>query len=284
MTDRVTESFEFCRRLTRRTAGNFGYAFWSLPAEQRRAMQALYAFMRITDDIGDEPGHDVAERSAQLRLWRNDLELALRDELPDHPVWPAVVQIVRRYEIPAQLLTDVIDGIEFDLTPRTIHTFEELKTYCYHVAGAVGLCCIRIWGYHGAEAEARAVSCGLAFQLTNILRDLGEDAARGRIYLPAEDLARFGYSADDLRHQQVGPEFRRLMAFETERAWSYYRQAELLHDDLERAGQPVLRAMLEIYGGLLRQIERQQFDVFTRRVRLPTWKKLWIAGRAMWTA
>jgi phytoene synthase len=168
-----------------------------------------------------------------------------------------------------------------DLTPRTFTTFTELSEYCYHVAGAVGLCCIRIWGYHTDQAEELAVDCGLAFQLTNILRDLAEDAALGRIYLPQEDLERFGYTADDLRQQRRNREFRNLMAFETERAWFYYRRSEPLLDDVEPAGRPVLGAMREIYGGLLSEIERRTFDVFTRRVRLPVWRKLWIAGKAV---
>jgi phytoene synthase len=281
MTDRLGESFRFCRTLTRQTAGNFGYAFWALPWEQRRAMDALYAFMRMTDDIGDNPQSAPAQRVEQLARWRTDLQQTLQDRLPDHPVWPAVREIARRYHIPETYFTDVIDGVEMDLAPRTFATFAELSDYCYHVAGAVGLCCIRIWGYRGDRAEALAVDCGLAFQLTNILRDLAEDAALGRIYLPREDLERFGYSADDLWHQRWNREFRNLMAFETERAWFYYRRSEPLLNDLEPAGKPVLRAMREIYGGLLHEIERRTFDVFTRRIRLPVWRKLWIAGKAL---
>lgn len=280
-TERLAKSFAACRQLTRRTAGNFGYAFWALPAAERRAMDALYAFMRITDDIGDEADIDLAERQCRLSEWRRDLESALTDDLPDHFVWPALVEIVRRYEIPPKYLTDVIDGVAMDLSPRTFAAFPDLATYCYHVAGAVGLCCIRIWGYQGDDAETRAIDCGVAFQLTNILRDLSEDAARGRIYLPGEDLANFGYSPDDLQQRVINPEFRRLMAFESERAWSYYRRAEPLLENLSPAGQRVFRAMLEIYGGLLREIEQRNFDVYSRRVRLPMWQKLWIASRAM---
>ena len=282
--DRLAESFRYCRRLTSRTAGNFGYAFWALPAEQRRAMDALYAFMRITDDIGDDPDLPMSTRLERLEQWQRDLEQAVAGNCPAHPVWPAVVEIIRRYRIPTQRFEEVIAGVRLDQTPRTFATFAELSDYCYHVAGAVGLCCISIWGYHGDEAEQRAIDCGLAFQLTNILRDLGEDARLGRVYLPTEDLQRFGYSTSDLRQQVQNAEFRRLMAFETERAWSYYRKAERLLDDLEPAGRPVLRAMLQIYGGLLQQMEDRRFDVFSRRIRLPVWKKIAIAGRAVWSA
>lgn len=281
MTNRLADSFAFCRALTRRTAGNFGYAFWALPAAKHRAMDALYAFMRITDDIGDDPKLELPRRVARLADWRRDLQAALQHQTPGHLIWPALTDVVRTYRIPERLLTDVIDGVEMDLTPRSFQTFAELQNYCYHVAGAVGLCCIHIWGYRGDEAKPAAIDCGIAFQLTNILRDLREDAAQGRIYLPREDLRRFGYTADELRGQLNSREFRNLMAFEIERAWSYYRRAERLTDNLEPDGRAVFGAMREIYGGLLHEIERRQFDVFSRRVRLPVWRKLWIAGKSL---
>lgn len=282
MTLPLAESYAYCRQLTRRTAGNFGYAFWALPVDERRAMDALYAFLRLTDDIGDEPGSDLSTRQGRLEAWRGSLAAVLAGEASDHPVWPAVADIVRRYEIPAEYLTTVIDGVAMDLVPRRFETFGELSEYCYRVAGAVGLCCIRIWGCRDERAERLAVDCGTAFQLTNILRDLGEDAARGRVYLPVEDLRRFGYAMEDLASHRTTREFRNLMAFETERAWSFYRTAEKLLDYLSPAGCKVLRIMREIYGGLLREIERRDFDVFSQRVRLPTWRKLWITGRTLW--
>lgn len=282
MTDRLAASYSYCRGLTRRTAGNFGYSFWALPAEQHRGMNALYAFLRLTDDIGDDPKRDLAARRDDLARWRNDLQSALTGTLPDHPVWPAVADIIRRFEIPAKHLTAVIDGVEMDLTPRPFATFHDLSNYCYHVAGAVGLCCIRVWGCRDVAAEPLAIDCGLAFQLTNILRDLAEDAAQGRIYLPEEDLQQFGYSADDLRRQTVNREFRMLMAFETERAKSCYQRAAGLSAHLSPPGRRVLQIMREIYGGLLREIESRSFDVFTRRVRLPAWKKCWITAKSLW--
>ncbi len=281
MTDRLEASYRYCRWLTRQTAGNFGYAFWALPQKERRAMDALYAFMRLTDDIGDEPGVSREHRDVQLKQWKIDLASALRGKMPQHLVWPALVDVMNTFAIPAELLNDVIAGVEMDLSPREFATFAELSDYCYHVAGAVGLCCIRIWGFTGDSHDSRAIDCGLAFQLTNILRDLGEDAERGRIYLPREDLERFGYSADDLRARHVTKEFRNLMAFQTERAWSYYQRSEALLDDLAPAGRRVYRAMREIYGGLLHEIERRHFDVFSRRIRLPVWRKLWITGKSL---
>ena len=159
-------------------------------------------------------------------------------------------------------------------------TFEELSGYCYQVAGAVGLCCIHIWGFRGDTAISRASDCGTAFQLTNILRDVGEDAQAGRVYLPEDDLQRFGVTADDLLAQRCDDRFRSLMTVEAERAKSFYASAEALLSDLEPHGQPIFKAMLQLYGGLLREIERRGFDVFREHVSLPKWRKLWIAADA----
>jgi phytoene synthase len=281
MSDPLTASYSYCRRLTRRAAGNFGYAFWALPADQRQAMQVLYAFLRLTDDIGDDPAIVPAVRQENLRRWSEDLHAVLAGESRVHPVWPALAETVRRFEIPPEHLTAVIEGVAMDLAPRRFRTFDELSEYCYHVAGAVGLCCLRIWGCRDPAAEPLAIDCGLAFQLTNILRDLREDVAAGRVYLPLEDLERFGYSERDLAAHRRTAEFRRLMAFESERAWNYYRRAEALSGYLAPAGRKVLRIMREIYGGLLTEIERRDFDVFRGRVRLPPWRKAWIATRTL---
>lgn len=282
MKDRLQESYSYCRKLTSRTAGNFGYSFWALPARQRRAMDVLYAFMRLTDDIGDDATVPIAERAIRLERWHADLKQAAAGELPPHPVWPAVAELLQEFSLPDRLLADVIAGVTMDLTPRRFATFAELQNYCYHVAGAVGLCCIRIWGFQGDTAEARAIDCGLAFQLTNILRDLAEDSAQERLYLPQEDLRQFGYSEADLSQRLMSREFRNLMAYEVERAWKHYRLAEELMPQLAPAGRPVFRAMLKIYGGLLAEIENRGFDVFSDRVRLPVWKKIWFTATAIW--
>ncbi|MFO0919816.1 MAG: phytoene/squalene synthase family protein [Planctomycetaceae bacterium] len=282
MTVHLVDSHRFCRQVTRRTAANFGYAFWALPNDQRQAMNVLYAFMRLTDDLGDDPDLDPATRAQSLIQWRHDLHAAFLGHYGRGPHWPALADVARRYEIPCRLLEEVIDGVEMDLNPRDFPAFSDLQNYCYHVAGTVGLCCIRIWGCHEARAEQPAIDCGLAFQLTNILRDLAEDADMGRVYLPQEDLHQFGYPAQELKQRRITPEFMNLMAFETERAWSYYRRAESLKEFLPPAGRRVLGAMQEIYGGLLTEIERRNFDVFSRRVRLPAWRKLWITGKSLW--
>lgn len=290
----LSESYEDCRVLTRRTAHNFRFSFLTLPREQRRAMNALYAFNRITDDLGDDESLPVEERRSRLAAWRESVRAALAVTppavaLPLNPqpstfnrYLPAISDLVARHHVPHEYLFAVIDGIEMDLHPVEVATFEELEQYCYHVAGAVGLCCIHVWGFRADPAVRQlAIDCGLALQLTNILRDLAEDADRGRVYLPREDLDRFGYSVDDLHRRVRDQRFRDLMQFEVARAKAYYASGERLFDYLEPPGKPILRAMLDIYGGLLHEIERRDFDVFSQRVTLPKWKKLWFAGRAV---
>lgn len=259
-------------------------------------MNALYAFNRITDDLGDDESLPTEERRARLAKWRELVHSAVSGSLnelsyssgslgDERRYLPAISDMVTRSGIPHEYLFAVIEGVELDLHPVEVATFEELERYCYHVAGAVGLCCIHVWGFReSSEVRQLAIDCGLALQLTNILRDLAEDADRGRIYLPREDLLRFGYSLDDLRRRTINRPFRDLMQFEVARAKSYYARGEELLDHLAPPGRPILRAMLDIYGGLLREIERRDFDVFSNRVSLPKWRKLWYAGRAILTA
>ena len=275
-------SFQHCRRLTRQTAKNFYYSFLTLPADVRRDMYALYAYMRVCDDLGDDMTVPLEERRANLAEWRNSVTDAFDSGSSPHPVLPALADVVRRRNVPTEPLLDVIDGVEMDLSPVAFETFAQLENYCYHVAGAVGLCCIHVWGFQGEAAREHAIQCGLAFQLTNILRDLAEDADNGRVYLPREDLDRFEYSPADLAARVNDHRFQQLMTFEVERARNFYKQSQPLADSLDPVGRPVLLAMRRIYGGLLTEIERRDYDVFTRRVSLPKWKKLTIAGSSLW--
>ncbi|NOX54736.1 MAG: phytoene/squalene synthase family protein [Planctomycetes bacterium] len=277
----VAESYAYCRTLAKRTAGNFYYSFLGLPAERFRAMCALYAFMRVTDDIGDCHEMPVEERARRLQRWSEQLRDALAGHETGEPVLLATADVVRRFSIPPEYLFATIDGVRMDLGSPSFETFEDLRTYCYHVAGAVGVCCIHIWGFRDEEAVRKAEACGLAFQLTNILRDLAEDAVAGRVYLPEEDLRRFHYTRDDLARHVRDDRFRRLMEFEVKRAREFYREAEGLFDVLEPVGWPILRAMRRIYGGLLDEIERSDFDVFARRISLPRRRKLLIAALAV---
>ena len=280
MTRSLDDSYRHCQRLAKRTAGNFYYSFLTLPRDRFRAMCALYAFMRVTDDLGDSD-QPVETRSAGLAAWRGELTRVLDGAVADHPVLPAMAEVVRRHGIPRQNLFDVITGVEMDLGPVAIQTFDELRRYCHHVAGAVGLACIHVWGFHDDRAIAAAEECGLAFQLTNILRDLREDVLRGRIYLPREDLDRFGYSTDDLARGVADDRFRNLMPFEVARAREHYAAARSLFDYLDAPGQPILDAMLQIYGGLLDEIERSGYDVFSRRVSLSRFRK-WSITLGVW--
>ncbi len=286
----VAESYDHCRRLARRTARNFYYSFLTLPRDRRQAMCVLYAFMRVTDDLGDSDESEAA-RVSGLKEWEASLLRASGTGRCDHPVLPALVDVIRRYAIPVDYLRDVIAGVQMDLRPVAFAAFEQLADYCYHVAGAVGLACIHLWGYHDERAPAAAIDCGTAFQLTNILRDLGEDAARGRCYLPREDLDRFQLTPADLVAKSLPARgaaggrrdnrFERLMQFEVARAREYYARAAALYDYLDPPGKPILETMLRIYGGLLDEIERRRYDVFSRRVELSSWRKICLTARTL---
>lgn len=288
MSPSLDESFSYCGQLAQRTGRNFYYSFLTLPKPLFRDMCALYAFMRITDDLGDDLSRSRQQRAAALRSWRGALNEALAGEPSSDPILPALADVQLRHRIPVEHLHAVITGVEMDLQPQGFETFEDLARYCDHVAGAVGLCCIHIWGFHDPMARDRAIDCGRAFQLTNVLRDLGEDARGGRIYLPREDLERFEYSVDDLCHGVYDERFRRLMTFEVERARAFYAQARKLQPLLDPPGRPILAAMLAIYGGLLQKIEHCAYDVFSRRVELSAWRKglvaakCWLATRSLW--
>ncbi|WP_435016022.1 phytoene/squalene synthase family protein [Tundrisphaera sp. TA3] len=279
MSPALWASYDFCRRLSRREARNFYGSFLLLPADRRRAMCALYAFLRRTDDLADAPGL-VADRAASLIAWRAGLIDALAGGRPADgwPGWPALADSVRAYGIPARHLEAVIDGVEMDLEPRPFATFADLQAYCDRVASAVGLCCLHIWGFRpdGDRAERLAEACGRALQLTNILRDVREDARNGRIYLPEDERERFGVSADELAGEAVSPPARALFAFQAERAEGFYRQAEPLVDLVAPVGRPVLLAITGVYRALLAEIVRRDFDVLAGRVSIPGRRKLGI--------
>lgn len=242
-------------------------------------MCALYTFMRIADDLSDEPA-PIPTKRQQLAEWRGGLRDALLGRYR-HPVHAAVQDTVAHYRIPSKYLEGLIDGVEMDLEPAAYRTFAELRRYCYHVASVVGLSCIHIWGFHGGDAIRYAEYAGIAFQLTNILRDLGEDAARDRVYLPQEDLDRFGYRVDQLRRGERDTAFRTLMQYQVERARAYYDGGWRLLPRLSEAGRAVFLMMARTYRGLLSEIENRDYDVFSSRVRVPMWKKLLFALSAL---
>jgi phytoene synthase len=272
-------SYAYCERLARREAANFYHAFRLLPREQRRGLCALYSFMRVTDDLADGPD-PLEEKRRALDAWRRQLDDALAGNY-HHPLHMAFHHTVERFGIPRAYLDAVLDGVAMDLVTDRYETFGDLYPYCYRVASAVGLACLHVWGFAEEGAERHAEAAGIAFQLTNILRDLGEDAARGRVYLPREDLARFGYGEEDLRRELRDERFRELMRFEAARAYSYYEAAEPLVPLLPPAGRAVFLVMLRTYRGLLDAIVRRDFDVFRRRISLSRLHKLWLAARVL---
>jgi phytoene synthase len=275
----LAASHAYCERLARREAGNFYPAFRVLPRPERRATCALYSFLRIADDLSDGP--DTAERKRELLAgWRRDLDAALDGEYR-HPVHPALHHTVTAYRVPREHLDAALDGVAMDLAAARFTTFADLRLYCYRVASAVGLACIHIWGFSRERAKAHAEDAGVAFQLTNILRDLGEDAARGRVYLPAEDLERFGYDPAGLACGVRDDRFRALMRFEVARARQYYDAAWPLLPLLRPAGRAVFLVLARTYRALLDEIERRDYDVFSSRVGVSRWRKLLLALGAL---
>jgi 15-cis-phytoene synthase len=277
MSDALAASYAHCRRIARGSASNFYYSFLLLPKRKRMAMCALYAFLRRSDDLSDSL-ESIADRRGALARWRASLHRAVQGQ-HDDPLLPALADTMAEFEIPLAYLDAVIDGVEMDLEPGEFETFEQLDQYCQRVASAVGLACLCIWGCRSEEAEAPARRCGVAFQMTNILRDLKEDAARERIYLPREDLDRFGYTADDLRRGVRDERFRQLMRFEIERTETLYAEAAELESWLPPDGRRVFGSMMAVYRALLGEIKRLDGDVLTTRARLSHWRKVRIATR-----
>ena len=286
MTPLLARSYVYCERLARREAGNFYHAFRLLPGPQRRAMCALYAFMRVADDLADS-AKPIDDKRLLLKQWRSRLDAMLAGRYT-HRLHAAFHHTMTTYGIPRETIEAVLDGVEMDLDTDRYATFDDLYRYCYRVASAVGLACIHIWGFSDPKAMIYAESAGIAFQLTNILRDLGEDAARGRIYLPAEDLQRFGYSEVQLSQRERNESFLALMRFEADRVRSHYEAAAPLSGLLKPAGRAVFQVMLQTYRGLLEVIEERKFDVFSGRARVSKWRKLRfvlqaLPGRWGWT-
>ncbi|MFL6428214.1 MAG: phytoene/squalene synthase family protein [Acidobacteriaceae bacterium] len=289
----IEAAYAACRAIAKREAKNFYYAFVALPAHKRDAMCAVYAFMRHADDISDDESKDFATRREELArwtaAWREGTDTA-------DPVFMALRDAQQRFKIPDQLLEQLIHGTAMDLQPemvtrpgsdelRTFATFSDLYQYCYYVASIVGLVCIRIFGYSSPAAEQLAEETGIAFQLTNILRDVREDAERGRVYIPIEDLKGCGTSAAELARVKAGKDLtsaqRLALAGIARRAHAYYQSADRLLPLIHADSRPALRVLVRIYSRLLRKIETQHFDVFTTRVQVPTWQKLLILSGGM---
>jgi len=274
MTTELGQSYQQCVRLARRHARHFYHGFRLLPREKRLAVCAIYAFLRLGDDIADEQA-GAGQAETAMRRWRDLLVAAYSGEVEAHPVLPALRDVIIRYEIARELFEHVLDGIAMDLSPISFETFSELEHYCYLVAGVVGLLCLHVWGVTDWQtASDMAVACGTAFQLTNILRDIREDAMRGRVYLPEEDLARYGVSREDLLNLENSAAIHALILSEAERAEALYRSCRRLANFIMPDSRAAFLAMHGVYHALLREICAQPERVMERRIGVPAIVKL----------
>ena len=276
----LAESYRHCRKIARAAARNFYYGFLLLPGAKRDALCALYAFMRGVDDIADEPGTLEAKQRG-LREHRAEMDRALAGQEDSNPIWPAFRHTVASYGIPPRYLHDLLSGAEMDLSIASYATFESLREYCYRVAGTVGLCCLHVFGFHDAHAPEFAEKLGIAFQLTNILRDLQSDFAMGRVYLPKEDFERFACQPEQIGQRQFNTAFLSLIRFEAKRAEDFYREGWKLIDLVDQDSRAALWALASIYSGILEKIRRRgDFLLNPAPARLSTAEKLWILARA----
>lgn len=292
VSDQLNHAYAVCRGIARRSAKNFYYGFLALPSEKRNALCAVYAFMRHADDVSDDPQLVPEQKRQKLSEWLQSANSVFEGKPTDDPVLMALADAQQRFKISPQLFEKLVHGTSMDLDiplggtlPAVVcQTFAELKHYCYYVASIVGLVCIRIFGYEDKKAEFLAEDCGLAFQLTNIIRDVKEDAGMGRIYFPAEDLARFSLGAEQfapatLNEPAKSQQLRPLLEYEAERARRYYESAKWLMELIEEDSRAALWVLVEIYSRLLKKISEHNYDVFTERVRLTFWEKLRVLSR-----
>ena len=282
-------AYGVCRHIARSAAKNFYYGFLALPARKRNALSAVYAFMRHADDISDDPSIPLEQRREKLSEWMSALRRVVEGERTDDPVLMALADTQKTFAIPLDLLEKLVRGTAMDLpgaesrreTGLTVQyeTFDQLYDYCYHVASVVGLVCIRIFGYRDPRAEKLAEQTGVAFQLTNIIRDVKEDSELGRVYLPSDDLRRFGVDASALNNGSDATSLRPVLEFEAQRARELYKAVEELLPLIDDDSQPALWTLVEIYRRLLERIAARNYDVFSERVHLSTAEKVGVLAR-----
>ena len=273
---------DYCQDKAAKSGSSFYYSFMFLPAERRQAITALYAFCREVDDVVDEC-HDLSLAQTKLEWWRQEVG-RVYNGTPTHPVGLALKDVIKGFRLPQEQLLEIIDGMAMDLSQTRYLDFKGLQLYCYRVASVVGLLAAEIFGYQDRQTLKYAHDLGLAFQLTNIIRDVGEDARRGRIYLPIEDLQRFNVPAKDLLEARYSEQFRALMAFQAERAEKFYDQAFAQLPAVDRKAQRPGLVMAAIYRTLLREIARDGFLVLDRRTSLTPLRKVWLAGTTWFRA
>jgi phytoene synthase len=268
---------EYCQQKAAQSGSSFYYSFLFLPAERRRAITALYAFCREVDDVADEV-RDAGIARTKLAWWRTEVANLFAGH-PQHPVTRALAPFVATYGLDAARMNEIIDGMEMDLTHHRYGDFDGLRLYCHRAAGVVGQLSASIFGYTNPSTLEYAETLGMAFQLTNIIRDVGEDARRDRVYIPADELARFGLDAGDILARRGDERFRSLMAFQADRAISYYELAASRLAPEDRRSQRAGLIMAAIYRALLDEIRRDGFAVLDRRIALTPLRKFWIAWK-----
>ena len=273
---------EYCQQKAAASGSSFYYSFLFLPPERRRAITALYAFCREVDDVVDETS-DAQLAATKLAWWRVEVGKLFAGD-PQHPVTKALSPHLKPFDLTQEKLNDIIDGMEMDLTQTRYLDWPNLERYCYRVASVVGLLAASIFGYRDARTLEYAKNLGLAFQLTNIIRDVGEDARKNRIYLPMADMKEFGVPAADILQARETPEFQRLMRFEAARAREHYEKAMAALPAQDRKPQRPGLIMAAIYRTLLEEIERDGFRVLTQRTSLTPLRKFWIAWKTWITA
>jgi 15-cis-phytoene synthase len=271
-----------CGEITRQSSSNFYYAFMLLPIERRRSLYAVYAFCRFVDDVADD--ESIREPARLLSRWREELARVYGDGTPTRAISRALADTVQRFSVPRRCFEELIAGMEMDLSRKRYATFDELRRYCYRAAAVVGLICIEIFGYTNPDAKVYAENLGIACQLTNILRDVKEDATKGRIYLPLEDLARFSVTETEILEGVYSDGFVRLMEFEAHRAREYYQRAQQALPPEDRSTLLTAEAMRLIYGSLLDRIVSSNYRVLDRRLSLSATHKLYLVGRAWATS
>ena len=277
MTVDLKKAYRHCAQVARREAKNFYYAFVSLPPKKRRAIYATYAFSRLCDDIADQDA-PVERKIRELNNLRKDLEACYSGQ-PRGPVFEALMDSSTAFEIPQEYFEGIVQGVEMDLTKVRYQNFEELRSYCYKVASVVGLVCIEVFGYRRPEAREYAVDLGIAMQLTNILRDVKEDAGRGRIYIPLEELKRFGYTEEQLLQSTVNSSFLNLMTFQAQRAREYFDRGLQLIPLLPVRSRACPTILAGVYKRLLDEIEREGFRVFNERISLSTKERMLVVAK-----
>jgi phytoene synthase len=269
----------YVNSVARQSGSSFYFSFFSLPKEKREAITAVYAFCRQVDDAVDAPGQ--TDPAAEVARWKEEIARTYEGK-PTMDLTRSLAEAIDRFDLSREYFDGILKGVAMDLERTRYPDFAGLSEYCYHVAGEVGLLCMEIFGYRSERLKSYAVKLGTAFQLTNILRDVATDADRGRIYIPQEDLKRFGVDEADILAKRLTPHFRRLMAFETRRARDAYREAAVLPTPEEY---PALRAaeiMRAVYENILDRIERKEYDVMSGRIRVPTPVKLYLAAKTWW--